>query len=90
MKDKRQLEEMMANIRAPKYRFVLKLDPAFDDAIIGITDDYRLIYSADIMATLAAEMHHMALSDAYGYVSLVIKEARSDSSDFAPVLMYCA
>lgn len=90
MRDKRHLEYMMAHLRDVEFSWLYLLDPVFDDAIIGITNNKCLVYCVDIMASLLAETSHTTLVAAYESVITVIEKARSEALEKAPVFIYCA
>ena len=72
---------------AETYPDTITLDN-FDDAIIGITDDDKLVYSWEQMIELLVEVDGMSPFEAREYIEFNAIRALPYMGEKAPVIMY--
>lgn len=63
-------------------------NPDYDSAIIGVTDDERVVYDYDKMIAFLEENDKMSEMDAADFISYSTMRALPYIGDGAPIIMY--
>ena len=63
-------------------------NPDYDEAIIGVSDDYRVIYDYDLMVQHLMEHDEMDEMDAADFISYNTVRSLPYAGSCAPIIMY--
>ena len=63
-------------------------NPDYDSAIIGISDDNRVIYDYDKMVAHLMDVDNMEMLDAMEFIDYNTLKAYSETPELDPIVMY--
>lgn len=67
---------------------ILFRNPDYAEAIVGVTDDFRVVYDIDLMAASLAEEDNISLTDAFEFIDYNTLRTLPYINGLKPIVMY--
>ena len=67
---------------------VIFVDPEYDDAIVGVTDEGRVIYDYDAMVKCLMEQDEISMEEAIEFIEYNTIRALPYAGENAPIIMH--